>query len=442
MPSFSAIPSPPAPPARRSPTAAPLLLGLCGLCAPVLVTGCAGESPALEVAGASFDAGDLASFSEDQVVLLGGLASVAYGAATGAWDEIGSLRTEQETRLRLGDRLREEVILEGAGVSESDLEQRYAAAPEYELVVRHLVVLSERWEPAAARATARDRAEAGLARIRGGEPFETVVAEVSEEPGAAARGGLLRPGQRGTWVEEFWTAATGLQEGEISSVVESPFGFHVLRLEERRILPFSDARPTVVRRVAEGLGGGAHWEETRESWAAQLELDNLEAATLLTAHGVLPLAAGNPAVLPDAEAVLARWPNGTLTASAFRSHLLALPARTLRRLGTDPTALELELRRAAEVHYLAQLAAARGLAPTEADEAAQLRAWEAEAGEWSAFLGFQAGMSAEERGERVLAAMRLTGQNARIARDAVSEAAPTLLGGVPVVIRDVPGVQP
>jgi hypothetical protein len=243
-------------------------------------------------------------------------------------------------------------------------------------------------------------------------------------------------------VEEFWTAATELQEGEVSSVVESPFGFHVLRLEERSILPFSDARPTVVRRVAEGLGGGAHWEETRERWAAQLELDNLEAATLLTAHGVLPLAAGNPAVLPDAEAVLARWPDGRLTASGFRSHLLALPARTLRRLGSDPAALERELRRAAEAHYLAQLAAARGLEPTEADEAAQLRAWEAEAGEWSAFLGFQAGMNAEERGERALAAMRLTGQNARIARDAVSEAAPTLLGGVPVVIRDVPGVQP
>ena len=441
MPSFPAMPSRPA---RRFSTAAPLFLGLCAL---VPVTGCSGEPPALEVAGATFDAGDLASFSEDQVVLLGGLASLAYGAATGAWDEIGSLRREQETRLRLGDRLREEVILEGAGVSESDLEQRYAAAPEHELLVRHLVVLSERWEPAAARATARERAEAGLARIRGGEPFETVVAEVSEEPGAAARGGLLRPGQRGTWVEEFWTAATGLQEGEVSSVVESPFGFHVLRLEERRILPFSDARPSVVRRVAEGLGGGAHWEDTRERWAAQLELANLEAATLLTAHGltahgVLHLAAENPAVLPDAEAVLARWPNGELTASAFRSHLLALPARTLRRFGTDPAALELELRRAAEAHYLAQLAAARGLEPTEADEAAQLRAWEAEAGEWSAFLGFQAGMSAEERGERALAAMRLTGQNARIARDAVSEAAPTLLGGVPVVIRDVPGVQP
>lgn len=415
-----------------------LLLGLPTLLA---VSGCAGEPPALEVAGASFDARELASFSEDQVVLLGGLAALAYGAAAEAWGEIGSLRLQHETRLRLGDRLREEVILEGAGVSEADLERLYAEAPEYELAVRHLVVLSERWESAARRADARERAEAGLARIRSGEPFESVVAEVSEEPGAAARGGLLRPGRRGTWVEEFWTAATSLQEGEVSSVVESPFGFHVLRLEERRILPFSDARPTVVRRAAERLGGGAYWEEAREEWIAQVELADLSAASGLVVHGVLNLVAGGARVLPDEEALVARWPEGTLTASGFRIHLLALPARTLRRLGSDPAALETELRRAAEGHYLAQIAVARGLAPTEADEAAQLRAWETEAWEWSAFLGFEPGMSTEERGERALEAMRLTGQNARIARDGVSEAAPTLLGGVPVVIRDAPGVQ-
>jgi len=419
---------------------APGLLVL-GLPVLSLLSACSDEPP-LVVAGVSFDAGELGSFSQEQVELLGAMAVLAHGASGGAWEEIGSLRLDQDRRIRLQERLREEVILEGAGVSEADLESLYAGAPELELVVRHFVVLSERWEAAPARAAARERAAAGLARLRGGEPFESVVADVSEEPGAAARGGLLRPGRRGTWVEEFWTAATRLDEGEVSPVVESPFGFHVLRLEERRTLPFAEARPSVVRRAAEGLGGGEHWEEMREGWMVRVEVTAPGVAPRPGVPTVLDLAAGVPEVLPDSQAVLARWPGGTLDAASFRRHLLALPARTLRRVGADAEAMEAEVRRAAEVHYLAQVARERGLEPTEADEAEQLRRWQTEAGEWAALLGFRGGMSAEERREAARSAMRLTGQNARIARDGVAEAAPTLLGSVPVVIHAAPWARP
>jgi hypothetical protein len=80
-----------------------------------------------------------------------------------------------------------------------------------------------------------------------------VAGEVSEEPGAEARGGLLEPGREGSWVQEFWMAANSLEEGEVSEVIETQFGFHVLMLEERRAVPFTEVRTRAVSRLVSTL---------------------------------------------------------------------------------------------------------------------------------------------------------------------------------------------
>src|SRR5690606_1075757 len=109
-------------------------------------------------------------------------------------------------------------------------------------------------ESEALRAEARRKAERALERIRAGEPFPEVAAEVSEEPGAEGRQGLLQPGREGSWVSEFWNAARALDPGEVSPVTETQYGFHVLRLEERREIPFEEARNDVTLEVAEMIG--------------------------------------------------------------------------------------------------------------------------------------------------------------------------------------------
>jgi hypothetical protein len=392
------------------------------------LAGCGDPPPALSFGPVDYPDEAVRGLGPEQIELLGAVTAVGLAAARAAPAEAGTHVLARGHREDLVLRLREETILAGAGVTEDELRARYAAAPDHELEVRHLVLLAPDWATSTDRERARQGAAAARERILAGEPFEAVAAEVSEEPGAADRGGLLRPGRRGTWVEPFWQAASALPVGGVSPVVETSFGFHVLRLESRTELPFAEARARVVREVAATLGGGEAWEDARERWVAEVAIAPAESAPRPRFQGLVALARGGPDVVPDPEAALATWPGGALSAEDFRRALLARPAPELRRLAGDPTALEAVLAEEAETARLAAEARARGLAPTPADRDTRLREWETRMVEWTAFLGFREGLTPSEVAEAALAALRTTGQNARIAREGVGQAAPALLG--------------
>jgi peptidyl-prolyl cis-trans isomerase SurA len=85
-----------------------------------------------------------------------------------------------------------------------------------------------------ARANARKKAEEVLQKIRAGEDFETLAKQYSEDPGSRERGGDLGWFRAGDMVREFSDAVFAMRPGDISNIVESSFGFHIIKVEKSR----------------------------------------------------------------------------------------------------------------------------------------------------------------------------------------------------------------
>ncbi len=82
--------------------------------------------------------------------------------------------------------------------------------------------------------TARKFAESLLDSLNHGHDFAQLATKYSDDPGSKAQGGDLGFVKRGDFLPEFESAAYALKENEISGVVESPVGFHIIQLLERK----------------------------------------------------------------------------------------------------------------------------------------------------------------------------------------------------------------
>lgn len=80
----------------------------------------------------------------------------------------------------------------------------------------------------------RDKALALLDSVKAGKDFAELARKYSDDPGSASQGGDLGFVKKGVFYPEFEEAAFKLNIGEISGVVESPVGFHIIQLLERR----------------------------------------------------------------------------------------------------------------------------------------------------------------------------------------------------------------
>jgi len=120
---------------------------------------------------------------------------------------------------------------------------------------------------------ARSRAEAARERILAGEDFAVVAAEVSEDPGSREEGGDLGIFARGVNVPEIDNAAFSLEAGETSAIVQSGFGFHIVRVSERlpaRTRPFEEVASELAREDATAQAAADRAAQLSEAISAEI----------------------------------------------------------------------------------------------------------------------------------------------------------------------------
>lgn len=146
-------------------------------------------------------------------------------------------------------------------VTEDDMKSYYKAneeafkAPEM-VKARHIMIKVGKSASEEEKNKAREKAEGILKRIRAGEDFTKLAAEFSDDPGSKEKGGELGFFARGMMVKPFEEAAFSLKPGEVSGLVETQFGFHIIQVEEKKpagIESFDAVREKIRTKLTEDI---------------------------------------------------------------------------------------------------------------------------------------------------------------------------------------------
>ena len=157
--------------------------------------------------------------------------------------------TAPEYRIRITEQTRAELLtnrylqmqvsqMQPVPVSEEEIRETFEAQKQAlgnrpATISLKQVVLTP--QPSAdARLMAEEEAAQALSRARSGEDFARLAREYSDDPGTRDRGGELGWVGKGELVPEFESALFAMNVGDVSDIVETPFGFHIIQLERIR----------------------------------------------------------------------------------------------------------------------------------------------------------------------------------------------------------------
>ena len=188
-------------------------------------------------------------------------------------------RFVEDAMRRRSDEVREQMMLQRLAetmksqvkVSDEALRNSYK-----QVKARHILIrVNPGADKNAADSAAQKKAEQVLARLKGGADFATVAREVSEDKTTAAKGGDLGWFGSGQMTPDFERAAFGLKPGGTSGVVKTPFGYHIIQVEDARVnLPqdFDQKKAEYRKQYVEQQGGRA-WQELVRRLQSQAKIE-------------------------------------------------------------------------------------------------------------------------------------------------------------------------
>lgn len=245
-----------------------------------------------------------------QAAAQGKLPMDSAGIAQAVWPELAELK---------GNHWHDSLVARRSNFSPGAADSTYDAGQ-----VRLLQHILFRAEPSATpqvKSAARRKAANALARVKGGSDFGAVAAQLSEDPGSRTQEGYLPASPKGKFVPAFDSAGWALAPGGISGVVETPFGYHIIKRPDRNA-----ARERMTEYLAQSVG-------TR--------MDSLYMDSIATAKGI-KVARGAPATMraagdhPDAsrrsKKTLVSFKGGELTVGDFMQWVQALPPQYMAQL--------------------------------------------------------------------------------------------------------------
>ena len=158
---------------------------------------------------------------------------------------------EQRRSLRI-QRLIQQQVRDTIKVDPKEVKSFYESNPEVfekpeEVRARHIVIRVSGDATDEKRKEAKEALEKAADRIKGGEAFEAIAREISQDA-TASTGGDLGYFSRGQMVPQLEKVAFAMEEGQVSQMVESRLGYHLIKVEDKRPprpIPLEEAEPKI-----------------------------------------------------------------------------------------------------------------------------------------------------------------------------------------------------
>ena len=165
---------------------------------------------------------------------------------------IEALREDAKSDMRVAKMLEAEVNAKVA-VQPGDVNSFYQQNPDKfqqpeRVRASHILIRTEENADAKAKETAKAKAVDLLKQVKAGKDFAELAKQHSQDPGSAVQGGDLGFFQQGQMVGAFERAAFALKPGEVSDIVETPFGFHIIKMADKqaaRTVPIDEVKPQI-----------------------------------------------------------------------------------------------------------------------------------------------------------------------------------------------------